>query len=93
MIQPQIYDDTLKAELNIYKTDAETGNRIPVADVEFGMKRFRRQLYQTTVSYPSKYETDIFKIDENGAMHLSEVLIYGTYSIVEIKTPYGCFKR
>lgn len=34
-----IYNDTLKAELNIYKTDTETGKRIPASGVEFKIKR------------------------------------------------------
>lgn len=84
-----IYNDTLKAELNIYKTDTETGKRIPAAGVEFKIKDEYGNFIKQTVTYPSKYETDTFITDENGAVHLPEALIYGKYKIVEIKAPYG----
>ena len=84
-----IYNDTLKAELNIYKTDSETGKRIPAAGVEFKIKDEYGNFIKQTVTYPSKYETDTFITDEDGAVHLPEALIYGKYKIVEIKAPYG----
>lgn len=84
-----IYNDTFKAELNIYKTDQETGERIPVAGVEFKIKDSKGNYIKQTVTYPTKYETDIFKTDNNGAIHLPEPLVFGEYKIVEIKAPYG----
>lgn len=84
-----IYNDSLKAELNIYKTDSETGNRIPAAGAEFKIKDKDGKYVTQTVSYHSVYETDVFKTDENGAVHLPEPLVYGNYSIVEVKAPYG----
>lgn len=38
-----IFNDKFRAEVNIYKTDAETGKQIPAADVEFKIKRRRRK--------------------------------------------------
>lgn len=84
-----IFNDTLKAELTIYKIDAETGNKIPTADVEFKIKDSEGNFITQTVNYPTKYETDVFKTDETGSVHLPEPLVYGNYSIVEIKAPYG----
>lgn len=84
-----IFNDTLKAELTIYKIDAETGNKIPAADVEFKIKDSEGNFIKQTVTYPTKYETDVFKTDKSGSVHLPEPLVYGDYSIVEIKAPYG----
>lgn len=84
-----IFNDTLKAELTIYKIDAETGNKIPASDVEFKIKDSEGKFITQTVNYPTKYETDVFKTDETGSVHLPEPLVYGNYSIVEIKAPYG----
>lgn len=84
-----IYNDTLKAELNIYKTDAETGKRIPAAGVEFKIKDENGNFIKQTVTYPNKYETDVFVTNEEGSVHLPETLKFGKYWIVEIKAPYG----
>lgn len=84
-----IYNDTLKAELNIYKTDTETGKRIPAAGVEFKIKDSKGNFVKQTVTYPEKYETDVFVTKEDGSVHLPEPLIFGEYKIVEIKAPYG----
>lgn len=84
-----IYNDTLKAELNIYKTDTETGKRIPASGVEFKIKDSNGNFIKQTVTYPEKYETDVFVTKEDGSVHLPEPLIYGEYKIVEIKAPYG----
>ena len=85
----QVYNDTLKAELNIYKTDAETGNHIPAAGVEFKIKDANGNYIKQTVTYPNKYETDTFVTMDDGSVHLPEPLIFGEYKIVEIKAPYG----
>ena len=84
-----IYNDTLKAELNIYKTDTETGKRIPASGVEFKIKDSNGNFIKQTITYPEKYETDVFVTKEDGSVHLPEPLIYGEYKIVEIKAPYG----
>lgn len=84
-----IYNDTLKAELNIYKTDTETGKRIPASGIEFKIKDSKGNFIKQTVTYPEKYETDVFITKEDGSVHLPEPLIYGEYKIVEIKAPYG----
>lgn len=84
-----IYNDTLKSELNIYKVDSETGNRIPDSGVKFKIKDSKGNFIKQTVTYPTKYETDIFVTNEEGAVHLPEPLIFGDYKIVEIKAPYG----
>ena len=84
-----IYNDTLKAELNIYKTDTETGNRIPAAGVEFKIKDKDENFVKQTVTYPEKYETDVFITKEDGSVHLPEPLIFGEYKIVEIKACFG----
>lgn len=84
-----IYNDTLKAEINIYKTDTETGKRIPAAGVEFKIKDSEGNYVTQTVTYPKKYTTDTFITDEEGSVHLPEPLVFGNYSIVEITAPYG----
>ena len=84
-----IYNDTIKAELTIYKTDSETGKRIPAAGVEFKIKDADGNYVTQTVTYPKKYTTDVFKTDEDGSVHLPAPLKYGEYKLVEIKAPYG----
>lgn len=84
-----IYNDTIKAELTIYKTDSETGKRIPAAGVEFKIKDADDNYVTQEVTYPKKETTDVFKTDEDGSVHLPSPLKYGEYKIVEIKAPYG----
>ena len=84
-----IFNDKFRAEVNIYKTDAETGKQIPAADVEFKIKDEDGNYLTYTVTYPTKDETDVFVTDETGSVHLPEPLDYGKYWIVEIKAPYG----
>ena len=84
-----VYNDSIKAELTIYKTDAETGKRIPASGVEFKLKDSDGNYVSQTVTYPTKYETDTFITDENGSVHLPSPLKYGEYRIVEIKAPQG----
>ena len=84
-----VYNDSIKAELTIYKTDAETGKRIPASGVEFKLKDSDGNYVSQTVTYPTKYETDTFLTDENGSVHLPSPLQYGEYKIVEIKAPQG----
>ena len=84
-----VYNDSIKAELTIYKTDAETGKRIPASGVEFKLKDSDGNFVTQTVTYPTKYKTDTFVTDENGSVHLPSPLQYGEYRIVEIKAPQG----
>lgn len=58
-----IYNDTIKAELTIYKTDSETGKRIPAAGVEFKIKDADGNFVTQEVTYPKKYTTDVFKTE------------------------------
>lgn len=84
-----IYNDTIKAELTIYKTDSETGKRIPAAGVEFKIKDADGNYVTQEVTYPKKNTTDVFKTDEDGSVHLPSPLKYGEYKLVEIKAPHG----
>ena len=84
-----IYNDTIKAELTIYKTDSETGKRIPAAGVEFKIKDADGNYVTQEVTYPKKYTTDVFKTDEDGSVHLPAPLKFGEYKLVEIKAPHG----
>ena len=84
-----IYNDTIKAELTIYKTDSETGKRIPAAGVEFKIKDADGNYVTQEVMYPKKETTDVFKTDEDGSVHLPSPLKYGEYKLVEIKAPHG----
>lgn len=83
-----IYNDTIKAELTIYKTDSETGKRIPAAGVEFKIKDADGNYVTQEVTYPKKETTDVFKTDEDGSVHLPSPLKYGEYKLVEIKAPH-----
>ena len=84
-----IYNDTIKAELTIYKTDSETGKRIPAAGVEFKIKDADGNYVTQEITYPKKETTEVFKTDEDGSVHLPSPLKYGEYKLVEIKAPHG----
>lgn len=84
-----IYNDTIKAELTIYKMDSETGKRIPAAGVEFKIKDADGNYVTQEVTYPKKETTEVFKTDEDGSVHLPSPLKYGEYKLVEIKAPHG----
>lgn len=84
-----IYNDTIKAELTIYKTDSETGKRIPAAGVEFKIKDADGNYVTQEVTYPKKETTEVFKTDEDGSVHLPAPLKYGEYKLVEVKAPHG----
>ena len=84
-----IFNDKFRAEIEIYKTDSETGKKIPAAGVEFKIKDSEGNFVKHTVTYPQKYETDVFTTDETGSVHLPEPLEYGDYFITEISAPYG----
>ncbi len=84
-----IYNDTIKAELTIFKTDSETGKRIPAAGVEFKIKDADGNYVTQEVTYPKKYTTEVFKTDEDGSVHLPAPLKFGEYKLVEIKAPHG----
>ena len=84
-----IYNDTIKAELTIYKTDSETGKRIPAAGVEFKIKDADGNYVTQEITYPKKETTEVFKTDEDGSVHLPSPLKYGEYKLVKIKAPHG----
>ena len=84
-----IYNDTIKAELTVYKTDSETGKRIPAAGVEFKIKDADGNYVTQEITYPKKETTEVFKTDEDGSVHLPSPLKYGEYKLVEIKAPHG----
>lgn len=82
-----IFNDKFRAEIEIYKTDSETGKKIPAAGVEFKIKDSEGNFVKHTVTYPQKYETDVFTTDETGSVHLPEPLEYSDYFITEIRPP------
>ncbi len=86
-----IYNDTIKAELTIYKTDSETGKRIPAAGVEFKIKDADGNYVTQEVTYPKKYTTDVFKTDEDGSVHLPAPLKFGEYKLLKSKHLMGMY--
>lgn len=82
-------DAPFRAWVGIYKVDAETGKKIPAAGVEFKVKNIAGEYITQTVSYQTRYETDTFITNEDGFVNLPEKLLYGKYTICEIKAPYG----
>lgn len=82
-------DAPFKAWVGIYKVDGETGKKIPAAGIEFKVKNSAGEYITQTVSYQTRYETDTFITNEDGFVNLPEKLVYGKYTICEIKAPYG----
>lgn len=47
-----VYNDSIKAELTIYKVDSETRKRIPASNVQFKIKDSKGNYVKQTVTYP-----------------------------------------
>lgn len=71
-----------KSKLKIIKVDSATNKVIPVGGVQFIVK-------DSDGEYISQQGMDVFTTDDTGKVLLKEPLIYGGYTLHEVKSPHG----
>ena len=82
-------DEAFKSEVKIVKLDAKTGKVIPAAGVQFriqdadGVWVVQRQLY------PTPKDITVFESAADGTLVLPEPLLYGDYTLYEVKAGVG----
>lgn len=83
-------DKDIVSALRVVKTDAETGNTIPMAGVTFRIYDSKMNPITMCVShYPSTQYADKFTTDETGTFTFPQKLQVGTYYLEEISAPDG----
>ena len=92
-----LVDEILETALKIVKTDAETGNTVPIAGMRFKVKCLTQtadfkagEYFGWQAKYPNWEYIDEFVTNENGDVTLEKLLKAGTYQIEEIESgnPY-----
>ncbi len=84
-----VENEVYKSKVKIIKVDSETGETVPIAGTEFQIRDTNGDLVVQTVTYPQEKQIDTFVTDETGTLTLPEPLIYGDYTLNEVKAPYG----
>ena len=84
-----VENEVYKSKVKIIKVDSETGETIPIAGAEFQIRDSNGDLVVQTITYPHEKQIDTFVTDETGTFTLPEPLIYGDYTLHEVKAPYG----
>ena len=84
-----VENEVYKSKVKIIKVDSETGETIPIAGTEFQIRDASGDLIVQTVTYPQEKQIGTFITDETGTLTLPEPLIFGDYTLHEVKAPYG----
>ena len=82
-------DEAIKSEVKIAKLDAETGKIIPVAGVQFRIKDADGVWIVQRQLYPMPQDITVFETAEDGTLVLPEPLLYGDYTLHEVKAGVG----
>ena len=82
-------DEAIKSEVKIAKLDAETGKIIPVAGVQFRIKDADGVWIVQRQLYPMPQDITVFETAEDGTLVLPEPLLYGDYTLHEVKAGIG----
>ncbi|MEX1377292.1 MAG: SpaA isopeptide-forming pilin-related protein [Eubacteriales bacterium] len=78
----EIENKAIRSQVQIIKTDIDTGEVIPIAGAQFQILDINNQ--------PVILDgMDIFTTNETGIIELNDSLIYGSYTLHEIASPYG----
>ena len=86
-------DKDIISALRIEKTDAETGQVIPIANTSFHLYDAQgKQIKMVASRYPTTQYIDEFATDESGTFTLPEKLQIGTYYLEEVNAPEGYLK-
>ena len=84
-----VENEVYKSKVKIIKVDSETGETVSIASAEFQIRDSNGDLVVQTITYPQEMQIDTFVTDETGTITLPEPLIYGDYTLHEVKAPYG----
>ncbi|MBC1572775.1 hypothetical protein HCJ25_14095 [Listeria sp. FSL L7-1426] len=82
-------DKVIEAKVKIVKKDVETGKVIPLAGAIFKVKDSEGNFITQHVNYPSDKDITEFVTAADGTLVLPETLVYGDYTLVEVKAPNG----
>lgn len=82
-------NEAFKSELKIVKVDAETGNIIPAAGVQFRIKDADGVWIVQRQLYPAPADITVFETAADGTLVLPEPLLYGDYTLHEVKAGVG----
>lgn len=83
-------NDQVQARIEIQKKDANTGALIPFEGATFKVADSEGEYLTMWDAAQGKY-TDTFVTDEKGTVRLPNTLVYGEYSLEEIKAPEGYY--
>jgi LPXTG-motif cell wall-anchored protein len=77
-------------KVKIVKTDAETGNVIPVPNVEFRIKNTDTgEWVSQEILYPTPIVIDSYLTAPDGTLVMPAPLHFGNYELHEVQAPYG----
>lgn len=85
LLENRIYE----CSLTITKTDAETGEVIPLAGTKFQITDEAGSVLTQHLTYPTPTDIDVFETAEDGSLTLPELLKTGVYYLHEIEAPSG----
>ena len=83
-------NDFVSSRIQVVKTDAETGQTVPLAGFTFQLLDSDKQPITQEVWYPNHSELSEFVTDESGMVTFPEALMPGTYYVREVASepPY-----
>ena len=82
-------NEAFKSELKIVKVDAETGKVIPAAGVQFRLKDAHSNWVVQRLLYPNPSDITVFETAADGTLVLPEPLLYGDYTLYEVRAGEG----
>ncbi|EHM3340632.1 hypothetical protein ABFW39_002988 [Listeria monocytogenes] len=82
-------DKVIEAKVKIIKKDIETGKVITLSGATFKVKDSEGNFITQHVNYPSDKDITEFVTAADGTLVLPETLVYGDYTLVEVKAPNG----
>ena len=87
-----VIDKTLNSRIQIVKTDAETGNTVPLSGFKFQVLDSNGETMSFTDPYDVNGTVDTFTTDDAGQVTIPQRLKSGKYSIKEVSAaaPYTC---
>ena len=82
-------DEAFQSEVRIIKVDAETGKVIPAAGVQFRIKDADGNWVVQHQLYPTPADITVFETAADGTLVLPEPLLYGEYTLHEVRAGEG----
>ena len=82
-------DKRILSPVRLVKTDADSGETIPLAGAEFQLLDANKEPVVMTVHYPQETVHSTFQTDESGSFVLPERLAAGVYYFRELNAPAG----